>query len=129
VSKKPDICKLVAEGNGSRCEVCGEWWGVSPRAMVVCGTKRCRAEPPPYGAGSRLSAMLKRIGIEPSSGCKCKSIASEMDMNGPEWCLENIDRITGVMRDEAEQRGLPFSNLVARALVKHAVRATVRAGT
>lgn len=127
MSQKPERCKLVADGEGSRCTVCGEWWGVSPRAAVVCGTKRCRVEPPPYGAGSRLAETLRSIGIEANEGCACKSMAAKMDTNGPEWCLENIEEITGVMRVEAERRGLPFSNLVARALVRRAVRATVRA--
>lgn len=72
-------------------------------------------------AGSELKRVLAFFRIFPEGGCQCDTTAAEMDLRGPEWCRENIDRIVGVMREEAGKRRLPFVGPVARRLLLLAI--------
>lgn len=45
-----------------------------------------------------------------------------MDANGPAWCKANADTIVGWLREEAERRGMPFSETAARLLLWLAIR-------
>ena len=76
----------------------------------------------PAGAGTELKKLLRKFGIVPSNDCLCNEMAARMDREGEAWCMENIDAIVDVMREEAARRGLPFVSLVARMIVRRAVR-------
>lgn len=79
--------------------------------------------PPSGGPGTELSKLLKRFGIEPTPTCSCRAKAAQMDAWGCDECSkpERIEEVVGVMRKEAQARGLPFLDAAARLLVKRAI--------
>jgi len=78
---------------------------------------------PTSGPGTELSKLLKRFGIEPTPTCACRAKAAEMDAWGADECEkpERIAEVVGVMRAEAEARGLPFLDVAGRLLVRRAI--------
>jgi hypothetical protein len=74
------------------------------------------------GPGAELSKLLSRLGISASDNCPCKERAREMDRQGTAWCRENMATILGWLREEAERRGLPYSETLATLVVKLAIR-------
>jgi len=66
--------------------------------------------------------MLRRYGITSTAGCNCDQRALLMDVQGPEWCLQNIDTIIGWMKEEAEKRGMVFVECAAKFVVLMAIR-------
>lgn len=86
---------------------------------------------PNSGPGTELKAILREwLGITPSEGCSCNSMAARMDALGVAWCLTDagMAEILGVMRAEHAKRWqagatkLPWTDLVAKTLVKLACR-------
>jgi hypothetical protein len=76
-------------------------------------------------AGTELKRLLKTwLGIEAKPGCACNKRARLMDSHGCDWCLENVDRIVGWLREEHKRQKvmLPFSEIGARVLVMTAIR-------
>lgn len=67
--------------------------------------------------GTELKRLLSVVGIVAEKGCNCDQTANAMDMNGPQWCRENIDSIVSAMGEEAHRRNLPFVGTVAKRLV------------
>ena len=94
--------------------------GVTAMPATTAATQAVKTATP--SPGSELHKLLARFGIHQTSGCGCKDRAREMNERGCGWCLENIDTITGWMREEAAKRGLPFVETAARMLVYLAVR-------
>jgi hypothetical protein len=93
----------------------------SPTAAAVSAGPRCLA-------GTALSALLKKFGINPDEkGCKCRLHAAHMDAAGCDWCEQNIETIVGWLREEATKRGLPFVDVAGRLLVRRAIRNARRA--
>jgi hypothetical protein len=82
-----------------------------------CRDHRSRAP----GAGAYLVNFFGRLYIHDDGCKKCKQLAEQMDRNGPEWCEENLDMIVGKLRENAAKRGLPFSEWLARGLVRRAI--------
>lgn len=86
------------------------------------------AWPPAKGVGTELKKLLKLIGIEATENCSCNHRANLMDINGPEWCKENIETILDWLQEEADKRAadgslkIPFVRLGARMMVKRAIR-------
>ena len=78
-------------------------------------------EDQPNGPGSILSKMLNKIGIKSTPNCACKRHAINMNINGPDWCEQNVDTIVGWLKTEAQNRNLPFLELPAKILVLKAV--------
>jgi hypothetical protein len=76
-----------------------------------------------HGPGAELSKLLKRLGIEPTPTCKCRSKAAQMDAWGCDECAkpERIDEVVAVMREEAKARSLPFLDAAGRVLVRRAI--------
>jgi len=76
-----------------------------------------------HGPGAELSRLLKRFGIEPTPACQCRAKAAQMDAWGCDECSrpERIEEIVGVMRAEAQARGLPFVDMAGRMLVRRAI--------
>ena len=77
-----------------------------------------------HGPGTKLKALLAKIGIVPAPGCACLKRAAHMDAMGSDWCGKNIDQIVGWLRDEHKKTKtvLPFIDAVARSIVRLAVR-------
>jgi hypothetical protein len=78
-------------------------------------------EQDPDGPGSILTGMIKTLGISSSSTCSCRRHALEMNDKGPDWCEENMETILSWLRDEAKKRGLPFIDMVGKAMVQRAI--------
>lgn len=78
------------------------------------------------GPGTELKKMLsvaEWAGLSlKSADCQCDRRAAEMDANGPEWCAANTETIIGWLRESATERGLPFSAIIARGLIREAIR-------
>jgi hypothetical protein len=78
-------------------------------------------EQDPNGPGSILTGMIKSLGISSSSTCSCRRHALEMNEQGPDWCEQNMDTILSWIRDEAKKRGLPFIDMVGRAMIQRSI--------
>jgi hypothetical protein len=78
-------------------------------------------EQDPNGPGSILTGMIKTLGISSSSTCSCRRHALEMNDQGPDWCEQNMETILSWLRDEAKKRGLPFIDMVGKAMIQRAV--------
>lgn len=78
-------------------------------------------EQDPNGPGSILTGMIKTLGISSSSTCSCRRHALEMNDQGPDWCEQNMETILSWLRDEAKKRGLPFIDMVGKAMVQRAI--------
>jgi hypothetical protein len=83
------------------------------------------------GPGTELKKLFALVGITPKKGCKCAKRARYMDRMGCDWCLENTDTIVRWLREEHERRKLlvPFSDLIARQVVKLAVKKARKANS
>lgn len=78
------------------------------------------------GPGTELQKLIARFGLKPKTGCKCNARILEMNRNGEAWCIQNISVITGWLREEASRAGYPFSEVVAKLLIRRAVRNSLR---
>ena len=111
----------VFNSGTSACSVCGY---ASPDIAVPRSCPGARqASLPTHGPGTELSKLLNLFGINPTPTCSCRAKAQEMNAWGCDECSkpERIDEVVAVMREEAEARGLPFLDFVARLLVWWAV--------
>jgi hypothetical protein len=75
----------------------------------------------PYGPGSILAGMFSALGIKATPNCSCKKRALEMNIRGIEWCEENLETICGWLREESQNRGIPYIDAVAKMVVKRAI--------
>lgn len=78
------------------------------------------------GPGSILAGMFSGLGIKTSPTCSCKKHMKEMNLRGNKWCEENIDTILGWLKVESERRKLPFVEMIAKAIVKSAIKKSKR---
>jgi hypothetical protein len=81
---------------------------------------------PASGPGTELKRLLARLGTVSESGCACDARAAEMDRRGPEWCRENIELIAGWLVEGAERRGRAVPRVIAKALIRTALRLAKR---
>lgn len=73
------------------------------------------------GPGTELKKLLAKIGIRPHGDCKCNRRARIMDQRGPDWCKQNLDTIVGWLKEEADERRLPFVARLGRVIIKRAI--------
>jgi len=60
---------------------------------------------PVSGAGDQLHRIIKRwTGEDIEAGCQCRSRIVEMNVRGPQWCRENVERIVNWLIEEIERR-------------------------
>ena len=116
----------IPNADGTACINCG--WkkpakinGWPRRNCGKLGGENPDQSPTMIGPGTELKKLLRKFGIVPTPRCKCDQRAMIMDAEGPDWCRENLDTICDWMREEAEERKLPFSKLAARAMVMLAI--------
>lgn len=100
-------------------------FGLSPQRLACWDSLLGR---PTGGAGTELKALLGRLGISSSAGCKCSQRARLMDLRGPDWCEANIEQLAGWLAEEAARRGLPYARAVGAALIRAAVRRARKKG-
>jgi len=83
------------------------------------------------GPGTELKKILSLLGIKPEKGCACAKRARYMDRMGCDWCEENMDTIVRWLKEEHERRKLlvPFSDLIARQVVKLAIKRARKANS
>lgn len=83
----------------------------------------------PDGPGSQLKAMLSGwpFYITTIPGCPCNEHAKQMDAWGPDVCEQRLNEIVAWLQLEATGRGLPFSTLAAKLLVRRAIAKARRA--
>lgn len=106
----------------ARCD-CGFVVPCRNTVMHVCSVASAKALS--CGPGCHLKRLLKTwLGVEAGPGCACEKRAQIMDQKGCDWCLENIDRIVGWLKEEHGRQKvlLPFSEIGARVLIRTAVR-------
>lgn len=83
-------------------------------------------EADPDGPGTILSGMLSALGIKSTANCSCRRRAITMNVNGPEWCEENMETILSWLEEESKKRKLPFVKIVASAMVHRAIKKSKR---
>lgn len=79
------------------------------------------------GPGTELKRLLAGVGITAEAGCACERHARQMNLWGPDECERRLEEIVGWLRQEASKRGLPFVDVLGRAIVRRAIRAARRA--
>jgi len=91
---------------------------------IACKETSAMDNPAPkqqQGVGTQLKTILGWFFIRPKAGCQCNDRAKVMDENGPQWCRDNLETIVGWLREEAENRRLPFIEFAARQAVLQAI--------
>jgi hypothetical protein len=73
------------------------------------------------GVGTELKRLLHKVRIDSTPECPCDQRALLMDEQGIPWCRDNIDLIVGWMQEEAENRRLWFSEILAKLVVLRAI--------
>ena len=106
----------------------GDQWTIDVEHRAFPRVSRLPEPPQPSaplgrGPGTELSKLLKKFGIEPTPTCACRAKQQQMDAWGPDECEkpERMAEVVGVMRAEAEARGLPFLDVAGRLLVRRAI--------
>jgi hypothetical protein len=106
----------------------GDMWTIDDNHPAYC-RPRVKPEPPPApprGSGTAMKGMLKRIGITSSPTCRCNARARDMDAKGLQWVRDNIDTVSGWLREEADKRKLPYVDLAGKTLIRLAIRTAER---
>ncbi len=95
-----------------------------PRALKQQCKKGALAAKAPtnVGPGTELKKGIARLGIKVKPSCACNRRVKEMNRHGTDWCRQNMDTIVGWLREEAARRRLPLVEIVARQLIKSAIR-------
>jgi len=81
------------------------------------------------GPGTELMRILKGriwkvIGIKVTKNCRCNMHARTMNEWGPDKCYENMNIISGWLKEEhAKQKiSMPFSDSVARSIISKSIQ-------
>ena len=75
----------------------------------------------PYGPGTILHLLLKKIGIRVDTGCSCINNAIAMNERGVVWCYYNINIIVGWLKAESIRRKIFFNKYIAKILILYAI--------
>jgi len=81
----------------------------------------------PFGPGTMLSKILESVGIKAAPNCGCKRKALTMNINGNEWCQQNIETIIDWLAEEAKKRNLPFIRTAGALLIRRAISMSKKA--
>lgn len=125
----PAITNGVCRHRGAHCAWCQTHaeWRQQVGTTKPCGDARGPGSAPvaEYATTERPGTELKRIlttmHIRERVGCSCGALAAQMDRWGCEECSARVAEIVQTLRIEAKNRGWPFSNTVAAALVRLAI--------
>lgn len=123
---RASLCPFERQGELLVCPVCKRTVKAE-KATAVCRKSPLPPRPgvpsaPTYGAGTELKALLKTVGITATPNCSCNSRARTMDTKGVKWCEENIETISGWLKEESARRKLPYSEYAGKTLINLAIR-------
>lgn len=76
------------------------------------------------GVGTEIKRVFKRYRIAPCQ--KCLELADRLDRAGVDWCRGRIDWIVEQMKENAKERRIPFSFIIARRIVNSAIKRAER---
>lgn len=112
-------CILTKIPDGFECTICGWRYFGEQAPKRNCGI----ASTIKYieGAGTELKILIQKFGIQPYN-CGCQNYVDTMNEKGIDWCEENINMILGWLEEGAEKRELPFIRVIAKLMVKRAIR-------
>lgn len=131
VKLKPDwfVCEHLPQGKGLT------FLSKNPVDRPI---DEIRLWPMDNGPGHFLKQNLKKyLGIEATPNCSCNKRAFMMDIQGPQWCRDNLQVIVGWLREEYDRRKnskdkeervtgvislLPFNETAAKILVKSSIK-------
>lgn len=68
-----------------------------------------------------MKVMLRRVGIKSLETCDCSKHAREINKWTAAEAESRIEKIIGMMRGEAQARGIAFSDSLARLVVRRAI--------
>jgi len=116
------------------CRSCrfSEEWRKIFNAPEICpyGIKKedlsfAKKEAPAEGPGTELKKLLSMLGFDSKPNCKCNARANMMntkEAEEPGWCENHLEEIVGWLKEEAQNRKLPFIESIARFMIKRAIR-------
>lgn len=77
----------------------------------------------PSGPGTELKKLISWFPVPKKTGCRsCRNLELKMNLWGPEKCEKKIDYIVKKLRVAAARRSLPFSESLAKTLIRRAIR-------
>lgn len=108
----------------------GEWyvrehynnaWGLTVLSREKPETQAL-AWAPTEGPGTELKKILAKFGIVATENCSCNKRAQIMDLNGPQWCRDNMESILEWLQEEAVKRKKLFVKFAVKQIVLLAIR-------
>jgi hypothetical protein len=123
------ICVWRFSPGQLECIHCGRILKTSSRtAAIMCPVSTVpaiipTAVAPRDGPGTELAKLLAGwpFYLTSTPDCPCREHAEQMNAWGPDECERQLPRIVAWLRDQASRRGLPFSDLAARLLIRRAI--------
>ena len=100
----------------------GDYVALEDEVYAALVAKYSSPPAPAQGPGTELKKLLKTIGIEAKPGCACNKRAQTMDVNGCDWCAENLDTISSWLQEEAHKRGLPYIPAAGKWIITLAIK-------
>lgn len=76
------------------------------------------------GPGTEMTKIINRVGLGSDCG-RCKALAAEMDLGGPQWVRENFDYVVNRTTSNARNLGHNMGP-VRRAGVRMIVRRSIQ---
>jgi len=76
------------------------------------------------GPGTEMTQIINRLGLGSDCG-RCKALAAEMDLRGPDWVLQNQRQVADRTIDNASRLGHnmgPMRRFGVRMIVRTSVR-------
>lgn len=75
------------------------------------------------GPGTELKKLISWFPVPKKTGCRsCRSLEIKMNNWGPEKCEQKIGYITRKLHVAAMRRNIPFSESLAKVLIRKAIR-------
>ena len=80
---------------------------------------------PDQGPGTELKKIFRWFGQKEVEGCKCSDTACTMNLQGPQWCRENLVWIYNRIYMEADSRKIRYLINLAKPLFRMAVETAI----
>lgn len=77
------------------------------------------------GVGTGLKKLLSLFLLK-SGSCNCDQHVEVMNLEGPQWCLTNLETVVDWLQESAKERKLPFIRVLAKKLVKRAINNSLK---
>lgn len=105
---------------GVHCPRC-TLWRYNPASRAAWEGQPIKAkEPTPVGGpGTELKRLFASLGVTGKPGCGCREVAAEMDRLGVVGVRAGLERLAGILREKAKEKGWMEKTKIA-------LRATIR---